>query len=493
MGNSPAEPATTRLNATLGRFLLAIVLLIVFAGCGGHSTVKVGGSSRATTTNNSDGKTASKLAADDVAVVGSAHIPQPFFNSLMSLEKQSAKQAGQAFPKPGTANYETAKSDAVNALVQAYERQAKAATLGITVTGKQVQAELDKIIKQNFAGSTAKYTASLKTEGITDAFARFYYVKTPLIGEKLYANITKGVTVSPADIASYYAAHISTYQKPETRNLRFILVASETSAQSIYSQLVAGNDQTWCTLAKKYSQDPSSKDKCGKLTVTKGETVPVFDNVAFSQATNAVHEPVYDSAQYKAYFIIEPLSPINPQTRTPESKVAASIKKTLLTKAKTNVASAWSTNLTKSFCTGNQVVYQVGFEPSPDPCHPGVKTSTITTSKEPPESQPAGTPQTAPQSTPTPPATGDPCIDSWNAWITGVGGSYAHAVLQANIALIGPSSTGLCILQLGQRTSLAGVEFDQNASGQWSHVPSSGGPGAGDAAINPNATLTPTG
>ena len=44
-----------------------------------------------------------------------------------------------------------------------------------------------------------------------------------------------------------------------------------------------------------------------------------------------MHAPVYDSAQYKAYFIIEPLSPIKPATTTPEKKVAASIKQTLLT------------------------------------------------------------------------------------------------------------------------------------------------------------------
>jgi parvulin-like peptidyl-prolyl isomerase len=334
------------------KLILLSLLVLALTACGG------GGSKGS----------AAKLDPGDVAIVGSTHIPQPFFTSLMSLEKQSAKQAGQAFPKPGTANYETAKSDAVNALVQAYERQARAATLGINVTDKQVQTELDKIIKQNFANSPAKYKASLKTEGITDAFVRFYYVKTPLIGEKLYANITKGVAVTPAQIASYYAAHLSTYQKPESRNLRHILVKSKTLAQSIYKQLVAGNDQTWCTLAKKYSQDPSSKDKCGKLTVTKGETVPVFDKVAFSQATNKVHAPVYDSAQYKAYFIIEPLSAIKAATTTPEAKVAASIKTTLLTTAKTSVASAWSTQLTKSYCTGTQVVYQVGFEPSPDPC-----------------------------------------------------------------------------------------------------------------------------
>jgi len=334
------------------KLILLCLLVLALAACGG------GGGKGGVV----------KVASGDVAVVGSQHVPQPFFNSLMSLEKQSAKQAGQAFPKPGTANYETAKSDAVNALVQAYERQAKAASLGISVTDKQVQAELSKIIKSNFAGSTAKYKASLKTEGITDAFVRFYYVKTPLIGEKLYASITKGVTVSPAEVAAYYASHLTSYQKPESRDLRHILVKSKSLAQSIYKQLVAGDDQTWCTLAKKYSQDPSSKDKCGKLTVTKGETVAVFDKVAFSQPTKKVHAPVYDSAQYKAYFIIEPLSPIRPKTTTPEAKVAASIKKTLLTTAKSTVASTWSTNLTKAYCAGSQVVYQVGYEPSPDPC-----------------------------------------------------------------------------------------------------------------------------
>jgi parvulin-like peptidyl-prolyl isomerase len=335
------------------KLILLSLLVLALAACGGGSS----------------GKSASKLAATDVAVVGATHIPQEYFNSLMSLQKLNAKQQGQTFPKQGTTGYQTVSGQVVTALVQAIERQEKAASLGITVTDKQVQTQLTKVIKQNFGGSQAKYKASLKTEGVTDAFVRFYYIKTGLLGQKLYASVTKDVSVSQKDVTAYYATNLtSKYTTPESRDLRHILVKSKTLANSIYKQLQAGNDQTWCTLAKKYSEDPSSKDKCGKLTVTKGETVPVFDKVAFSQPTKQVHAPVYDSAQYKAYFIIEPLAPIKPAATTPEKKVEASIKQTLLASKKNAAADTWATNLTKSFCSGKQIVYQIGFAPSPDPC-----------------------------------------------------------------------------------------------------------------------------
>ena len=89
---------------------------------------------------------------------------------------------------------------------------------------------------------------------------------------------------------------------------------------SIYAQLKAGNDKTWCTLAKKFSQDPSSKDNCGKLTVSKGQTVPAFDKVAFSEKTKTIHAPIHDATY--GWFVIEPLSIVHPRTTTPEKQVA---------------------------------------------------------------------------------------------------------------------------------------------------------------------------
>jgi parvulin-like peptidyl-prolyl isomerase len=342
------------------KLILLSLLVLALAACGGG------------------GKSSAKVAADDVAVVGALHIKQPLFTDLMAQAKASYKAQGQAWPKPGTTGYATIKSEAVTLLVQSAERQEKATALGINVTDKQVATRLTSLKKQYFGSSDKKYQAQLKTQGLTDALVRFD-IKSQLIQEGLFTKLTKTVKVTPAQIAAYYAAHLTTYQKPASRNLRHILVKSKTLANSIFAQLKAGNDQTWCTLAKKYSEDPSSKNKCGKLTVTKGETVPVFDKVAFSQATGKVHAPVYDSAQYKAYFIIEPLSAVKPATTTPETKVANAIKTTLLTTAKNNTMTAWANGVTKDYCSGSQVVYQAGFEPSPDPCTALTTTNATTT------------------------------------------------------------------------------------------------------------------
>ena len=331
------------------KLILLSLLVLALAACGG-------------------GKSTSKLASDDVAVVGSTHVKVPLFTDLMAQAKQSFKTNGQAWPKAGTSGYQTIKGEAVTLMVQSAEREEKATDLGITVTAKQVEARLKALKKQYFGGSEKKYQAQLKTQGLTDSLVRFD-VRSQLIQEALYKKLTKNVTVTAKDVLADYAQNLTTkYTQPESRDLRHILVKSKTLAASIFKQLAAGSDQTWCKLAKKYSEDPSSKNKCGKLTVTKGETVPAFDKVAFSQPTKKVHAPVFDPAQYKAYFIIEPLTPIKPAKTTPEKKVAASIKQALLTTKKNNTMTAWVNKTAKDFCGGKQVVYQASYTPSPDPC-----------------------------------------------------------------------------------------------------------------------------
>jgi parvulin-like peptidyl-prolyl isomerase len=154
-----------------------------------------------------------------------------------------------------------------------------------------------------------------------------------------------------------------------------VLVKDKALATKLYAQLKSGDNKTWCTIAKKYSQDPGSKNNCGKLTVSKGQTVPNFDKVAFSERTNVVHAPIHDSTY--GYFIIEPLSIVHPRQTTPEKQVKASIKSQLLTTKKNTAISTWISDLTKSYC-GGEIKYQIGYTPSPDPCKPTTTNSTTT-------------------------------------------------------------------------------------------------------------------
>jgi parvulin-like peptidyl-prolyl isomerase len=334
------------------RFLLPLVVVgALVAGCGGGSSAK--------------------LQSDDVAVVGNQHVKKIDFDALMEQAKLSYTQQGRAFPKVGTSGYETIKGQAVTLLVQQAERAEKAPSLGVKITDKQITQRLNQIKKQYFQGSEKKYQAQLKKEHLTDQQVRDD-IRAQLISEQIQTKLTSKVTVSNKEIHDYYVAHKSLYLRPPSRDVRHILVKSKSLAQSLYNQLKSAPDSKWCTLAKKYSQDPGSKDNCGKLTVTKGETVPAFNTVAFTAPTHVVHTPVHDP--HYGYFVIEPLSAVKPASTTPESQEASTIRQQLLQQKKNDALTKWAHDLQVHYCTGTRIKYQAGYQPSPDPC------ATLTTS-----------------------------------------------------------------------------------------------------------------
>jgi foldase protein PrsA len=340
------------------KFLVPIVLCAALvAGCGG------GGSS--------------KLGGGDVAVVSNVHITKSQFDQLMAQAKRSFAQQGRPFPKQGTSEYETIKSQAVTLLVQQAEREAKADSMGIKISDKDITQRLDQIKKQYFGGSEKKYEAQLKKQHLTDAQVR-QDIRSQLISEKVFAKVTNGVKVTDGEVHDYYITHPQLYSQPQTRQVRYILVGkSKSQAQSVYQQVKSGGDKAWCRLAKKYAKDASGQN-CGKATFTKGQTVPVFDKVAFSTPTKTVHAPIYDPTQYKSWFVVEPLSNVKPRSTTPEKQVAPSIKQQLLQQQKNQAMTDWVSSTTKDFCSGSKIKYQVGYKPTPDPCASTTTNATTT-------------------------------------------------------------------------------------------------------------------
>ncbi len=96
---------------------------------------------------------------------------RPTSTLLIAQAKRSyaSQTPPKTFPKPGTADYETIKGQAVPLLVQQAEREEKAASMGITISDADVQKRLDQVKKQYFGGSETKYQAQLKKQDLTDA------------------------------------------------------------------------------------------------------------------------------------------------------------------------------------------------------------------------------------------------------------------------------------------------------------------------------------
>lgn len=99
--------------------------------------------------------------------------------------------------------------------------------------------------------------------------------------------------VTDAEAQQYYNQHQSEYKVDEQAKVRHILIkvnegadaktdaAAKAKAEDILKQAKAGGN--FAELAKKYSDDPGSKDSGGELGFLKrGTTVPEFDAAAFS-------------------------------------------------------------------------------------------------------------------------------------------------------------------------------------------------------------------
>ena len=327
-------------------FLLPIALVaVILAGCGGGST---------------------SLGKDDVAVVGKIHVTKKQYDALLAQAQRSFKQQGRPFPKQGTTEYETVKSQAVTLLVQQAERESKAGSMGIKISDADVSKRLVQIKKQYFQNKEARYQAQLKKQHLTDESVR-NDIRSQLISEAVFNKVTSSAKVSDSDVHDYYVTHPQLYSQPQSRDVRYILVKKKADADSVYAQVKTGGDKAWCTLAKKYAKDASGQN-CGKATFTKGQTVAAFDKIAFAQPTKVVHAPIYDPTQYKSWFVIEPLGNVKPRSSTPEKQVSASIKQQLIQTKKNQAMTDWVSSTTKGFCSGSQIKYQVGYAPSPNPC-----------------------------------------------------------------------------------------------------------------------------
>jgi peptidyl-prolyl cis-trans isomerase D len=122
----------------------------------------------------------------------------------------------------------------------------------------------------------------------------------------------KKITVTPDQVARYYAQNQEQYRTPDRVRVRHILIeapkpgpdgkvdqkaldAARAKAQDVLKQVRAGGN--FAELANKYSQDPGNTgNKGGELGwITKGQTVPEFEKTAFSQNPGQISDLVQTS------------------------------------------------------------------------------------------------------------------------------------------------------------------------------------------------------
>jgi parvulin-like peptidyl-prolyl isomerase len=295
------------------------------------------------------------VPSDAVAVVGDEKISKAEFDQLMDQARESYKGQKREFPKAGTEEYQALRGQAMQFLVQRAQFEQKAEDFNIEVSDKDVDARLAQLKKQYFKNDDKKYREQLEKQGLSEDQVR-EDIRAQLVQEKIYAEVTKGAKVSDKEIEASYKKNKSQYVQPATRVVRHILVKKKQLADQLYSQLQNGGN--FAALAKQHSQDPSSKNQGGRLTISRGQTVPPFDKAAFSLVNNALSRPV--KTQY-GWHIIQPLGAVKKSKTTPLAQVREAIRQQLLQEKKQTEMTNWVNGIKKDF--DGRTTYQVGYEP----------------------------------------------------------------------------------------------------------------------------------
>jgi foldase protein PrsA len=288
--------------AALGAFF---VLALAVAACGGgvpgNSVADVAGSPITTQAFNHWMFVAAKsqAAQSPGSPVIVPNDPPQFTRCIAQVRKQIAslaKTSAKQLRSDCKQLFTSLSSQVLDFLIKGYWYQAEASRLHVKVTDAQVQKAFNTAKSQQFT-SAAQFQNFLTQTGQTlnDILFRF---RINQIFMKLIARHTTSVTA--AAIQSYYNSHLTQFGTPETRDLRIVLAKTQGQANAAKAALSSG--QSWKAVTKKYSTDPTSKNKGGLLAgVRKGQEDAALDKAAFAAPLNKLLGPVKGQFGYYVF------------------------------------------------------------------------------------------------------------------------------------------------------------------------------------------------
>jgi foldase protein PrsA len=264
--------------------------------------------------------------------------PPEFPKCIAQVKKEIPTLAKESDAKIRTACQSafTSYSQAVMGfLITGYWYQGTAHKLGITLTPAELQKAIATAKTESGIKTAAAYKTFLSTSGYTAEDISFRIrIST------LYSKLLKRhpMTVTAAQIATYYNAHKSSFGSAEKLNVRMVLAKTQANAKAAKSALQSG--QSWDAIAKKYSIDPTSKDSGGLLTgITANQEDAAFSKAAFAAPLNKLEGPV--KGQF-GYYVFESLKK-TPATQETLKQATPAIKKTLTTQNQTAAEKAVAT------------------------------------------------------------------------------------------------------------------------------------------------------
>jgi len=310
---------------------------------------------------DSGGTTAPPVPGDAVAAVGARAVPIAAYDRLIRDAKRQYAERRKPFPQPGTKAYTKVRDATISYLVHTAEIEQEAAAMGVQVTPAEVTRALNALKASQFHGDQQAYAAARDALGLTEADLR-ENKRVQLLTRKLYEKVTGGTTVGDEAVRTYYDLNAGEFFAPDSRTVRHVLVKTRPDAERVLAQLRAGAS------FERLERTVSLDDGPGRflMPISKGDTVPAFEAVAFGLKTGQVSKPVPTSF---GWHVVQALTPVRAGALLPFAIAKPQVRQRLVKQRRDRAMDQWLLAVQKLYCSGpERVRYAPAFEPSTDPC-----------------------------------------------------------------------------------------------------------------------------
>ena len=347
------------------------------------------------------------LPDDAVAFVEDApdgEVTQEQFDA--ALDQAAARQQLDEVPPPGTPQYDLLKETAMADLLLSRWVNGEAEELGIEVTDREIDQELEQIIEQQFGGQKG-FDRFLEQSRFTDEDARdrvrLQLLSTRIQEEVLGADLPD---VPDEEVQAYYDENIEQFETPETRDVRTLLNPDEAKAQQAFDDLSADDSPaSWKQVTKELSTDEATSGLGGlRQGVVEGQGEPQLDEAIFSAAEGELVGPF----ETDAGFNIVQVEKITPASTQPlDDQTRQQIEQTLATEQQQQAASDYQEDFlskwtARTICADDYAIDRCSnAPPAPDACtgdDEGEDDPVDPVTGEPTEGCPAPVPSTRPVS-----------------------------------------------------------------------------------------------
>ncbi len=244
-----------------------------------------------------------------------------------AIELAAAGAGEKTTPKPGDPKYDEMKETAVNSVLEGIWIQGLAAQWGIEVSEKEVEAEIKKVKKESFK-SPAEFQKFLKESHFTSADVH-EKVLIQMLSKELQEQLKeKAPTPSKNEITAYYeAAKATQFTTKPSRDIRTILTKKQDKAQEAADALAKDNSaKNWEKVAKKYSEDPTTKESGGlQKAVQEGTLEEPLNAEVFGTPEGELKGPTKGKGGYVVYEVVNSTPESVQELKTVESQIQSTL------------------------------------------------------------------------------------------------------------------------------------------------------------------------